>query len=51
VLWEIIFLVILQVAITKRMAAVEEMARKDVLCSDKTRTLTLNKLSAINDFN
>lgn len=34
-----------QGAITKRMTAVEEMASMDVLCSDKTGTLTLNKLS------
>jgi H+-transporting ATPase len=45
------FLVILQVAITKRMTAKEKMARKDVLCSDKTGSLTLNKLSVIIDFN
>lgn len=32
-------------AITKRMTAIEEMAGMDVLCSDKTGTLTLNKLS------
>ncbi|KAG4128424.1 hypothetical protein ERO13_D09G020100v2 [Gossypium hirsutum] len=35
----------LQGAITKRMTAIEEMAAMDVLCSDKTGTLTLNKLS------
>ncbi|KAL4300259.1 hypothetical protein AHAS_Ahas17G0183000 [Arachis hypogaea] len=34
-----------QGAITKRMTAMEEMARMDVLCSDKTGTLTLNKLT------
>ncbi|TKY74642.1 ATPase 5 [Spatholobus suberectus] len=34
-----------QGAITKRMTAIEEMAEMDVLCSDKTGTLTLNKLS------
>ncbi|XP_062196094.1 plasma membrane ATPase-like isoform X2 [Phragmites australis] len=34
----------LQGAITKRMTAIEEMAGMDVLCSDKTGTLTLNKL-------
>jgi len=34
-----------QGAITKRMTAIEEMAGIDVLCSDKTGTLTLNKLS------
>uniref|UniRef100_A0A0D9X5Q5 Plasma membrane ATPase n=1 Tax=Leersia perrieri TaxID=77586 RepID=A0A0D9X5Q5_9ORYZ len=34
-----------QGAITKRMTAIEEMAAMDVLCSDKTGTLTLNKLS------
>ncbi|GFP84200.1 plasma membrane ATPase 1, partial [Phtheirospermum japonicum] len=33
-----------QGAITKRMTAIEEMAVMDVLCSDKTGTLTLNKL-------
>jgi H+-transporting ATPase len=32
-------------AITKRMTAIEEMAGMDVLCSDKTSTLTLNKLT------
>ncbi|XVE83825.1 hypothetical protein DITRI_Ditri16bG0118500 [Diplodiscus trichospermus] len=35
-----------QGAITKRMIAIEEMAGMDVLCIDKTGTLTLNKLSA-----
>nr|XP_017231519.1 PREDICTED: plasma membrane ATPase-like isoform X2 [Daucus carota subsp. sativus] len=35
----------LQGAITKRMTAIEEMAAMDVLCSDKTGTLTLNKLT------
>nr|GMC61122.1 plasma membrane ATPase 4 [Ipomoea batatas] len=34
-----------QGAITKRMTAIDEMAGMDVLCSDKTGTLTLNKLS------
>ncbi|KAL5064948.1 hypothetical protein RYX36_026685 [Vicia faba] len=34
-----------QGAITKRMTAIEEMAGMDVLCSDYTGTLTLNKLS------
>ncbi|XP_059072716.1 plasma membrane ATPase isoform X2 [Cryptomeria japonica] len=34
-----------QGAITKRMTAIEEMAAMNVLCSDKTGTLTLNKLS------
>ncbi|KAJ7525554.1 hypothetical protein O6H91_17G056500 [Diphasiastrum complanatum] len=33
-----------QGAITKRMTAIEELAGMDVLCSDKTGTLTLNKL-------
>ncbi|KAL6183717.1 hypothetical protein ACLB2K_045128 [Fragaria x ananassa] len=33
-----------QGAITKRMTDIEEMAGMDVLCSDKTGTLTLNKL-------
>ncbi|GJU45529.1 zf-CCHC domain-containing protein [Tanacetum coccineum] len=33
-------------AIRKRMPAIEEMARMDVLCSDKMDTLILNKLSA-----
>ena len=37
--------IIFQGAITKRMTAIEEMAGMDVLCSDKTGTLTLNKLS------
>jgi len=32
-------------AIVARMSAVEEMAGMDILCSDKTGTLTLNKLS------
>ncbi|GLT85389.1 hypothetical protein SLE2022_035800 [Rubroshorea leprosula] len=32
-------------AITKRMTAIEEMAWMDVVCSDKTGTLTLNKLT------
>jgi P-type E1-E2 ATPase len=36
---------ILKGAITKRMTAIEEMAGMDVLCSDKTGTLTLNRLS------
>ncbi|CAN1328154.1 ATPase 8, plasma membrane-type [Linum perenne] len=34
-----------QGAITKRMTAIEEMAGMDILCSDKTGTLTLNKLT------
>ncbi|GAA0185926.1 primary active transporter [Lithospermum erythrorhizon] len=34
-----------QGAITKRMTAIEQMVGMDVLCSDKTGTLTLNKLS------
>ncbi|KAI8032658.1 ATPase 6, plasma membrane-type [Camellia lanceoleosa] len=34
-----------QGAIMKRMTAIEEMARMDVLRSDKTRTLTLNRLT------
>ncbi|KAL8467773.1 hypothetical protein ACS0TY_031131 [Phlomoides rotata] len=34
-----------QGAITKRMTAIEELAGMNVLCSDKTGTLTLNKLS------
>ncbi|KAF6170310.1 hypothetical protein GIB67_043000, partial [Kingdonia uniflora] len=34
-----------QGAITKRMTAIEEMAGIDVLCSDKTGTLNLNKLT------
>ncbi|MFS7987373.1 putative P-type H(+)-exporting transporter [Helianthus anomalus] len=34
-----------QPAITKRMTAVEEMAGMDVICSSKTGTLTLNKLT------
>ncbi|GMH21449.1 hypothetical protein Nepgr_023291 [Nepenthes gracilis] len=34
-----------QGAITKRMTAIEEMAGMDVLCSDKTGTLTLNNLT------
>ncbi|XWS20508.1 hypothetical protein CRYUN_Cryun31cG0107500 [Craigia yunnanensis] len=34
-----------QGAITKRMTAIEEMAGMNVLCSDKTGTLTLNKLT------
>lgn len=35
----------MQGAITKRMTAIEEMAGMDVLCSDKTGTLTLNNLA------
>lgn len=35
----------MQGAITKRMTAIEEMAAMNILCSDKTGTLTLNKLS------
>lgn len=38
-------ILIIQGAITKRMTAIEEMAGMDVLCSDKTGTLTLNKLT------
>jgi H+-transporting ATPase len=38
-------IIFLQGAITKRMTAIEEMAGMDVLCSDKTGTLTLNKLT------
>ncbi|CAH8252607.1 unnamed protein product [Arabidopsis lyrata] len=34
-----------QGAITKRMTAIEEMAGMDVLCCDKTGTLTLNSLT------
>jgi H+-transporting ATPase len=34
-----------QGAITKRMTTIEEMAGMNVLCSDKTGTLTLNKLT------
>ncbi|XP_078165058.1 ATPase 10, plasma membrane-type isoform X2 [Carex rostrata] len=34
-----------QGAITKRMTAIEELAGMDVLCSDKTGTLTLNHLT------
>ncbi|KAL3625708.1 Plasma membrane ATPase 2 [Castilleja foliolosa] len=34
-----------QGAITKRMTAIEEMAVMDVLCSDKTGTFTLKKLT------
>nr|XP_017229145.1 PREDICTED: plasma membrane ATPase 2-like [Daucus carota subsp. sativus] len=34
-----------QGAITKRMTAIEEMAGMDFLCSDKTGTLNLNKLT------
>lgn len=39
------WILFLQGAITKRMTAIEEMAGMDVLCSDKTGTLTLNKLT------
>uniref|UniRef100_J3L014 Cation-transporting P-type ATPase N-terminal domain-containing protein n=1 Tax=Oryza brachyantha TaxID=4533 RepID=J3L014_ORYBR len=39
-----------QGAITKRMTAIEEMAAMTVLCSDKTGTLTLNKLGVDKDF-
>jgi P-type E1-E2 ATPase len=41
----VFFFFFLQGAITKRMTAIEEMAGMDVLCSDKTGTLTLNKLT------
>jgi H+-transporting ATPase len=34
----------MQGAITKHMTTIEEMVGMDVLCSDKTRTFTLNKL-------
>uniref|UniRef100_A0A7I4EHS2 Plasma membrane ATPase n=1 Tax=Physcomitrium patens TaxID=3218 RepID=A0A7I4EHS2_PHYPA len=34
-----------QGAITKRITAIEEMAGMDILCSDKTGTLTLNRLT------
>lgn len=34
-----------QGAIVKRMTAIEEMAGMDILCSDKTGTLTLNHLT------
>lgn len=34
-----------QGAITKRITAIEELAGMDILCSDKTGTLTLNKLT------
>ncbi|KAI8551365.1 hypothetical protein RHMOL_Rhmol06G0180500 [Rhododendron molle] len=36
--------------ITKRMTAIEEMAGMDVLCSDKTGTLTLNRLTVDRNF-
>jgi H+-transporting ATPase len=36
-------------AIVARMSAVEEMAGMDVLCSDKTGTLTLNQLTVDKD--
>uniref|UniRef100_J3LDI7 Plasma membrane ATPase n=1 Tax=Oryza brachyantha TaxID=4533 RepID=J3LDI7_ORYBR len=39
-----------QGAITKRMTAIEEMAAMTALCSDKTGTLTLNKLGVDKDF-
>ncbi|KAJ4731854.1 Plasma membrane ATPase [Rhynchospora pubera] len=35
----------LQGAITKRMTAIEKLAGMDVLCTDKTGTLTLNRLT------
>ncbi|RMZ54903.1 hypothetical protein APUTEX25_000420 [Auxenochlorella protothecoides] len=40
-------------AIVSRMSAVEEMAGMDILCSDKTGTLTLNKLTVdhVNTYN
>ncbi|KAL6320023.1 hypothetical protein AAG906_003120 [Vitis piasezkii] len=40
----ILFLCLLLCTITRRMTTIEEMEGTDVLCSDKTRTLTLNKL-------
>ncbi|KAH9713946.1 ATPase 10 plasma membrane-type [Citrus sinensis] len=40
-----LILLIFQGAITKRMTAIEEMARMDVLCSVKTAALTLNRLT------
>ncbi|PKA65844.1 Plasma membrane ATPase [Apostasia shenzhenica] len=39
-----------QGAIMKRKTAIEEMAGMNVLCSDKTGTLTLNKLSIDKNF-
>lgn len=39
------FIIVAKGAITKRMTAIEEMAGMDVLCSDKTGTLTLNRLT------
>ncbi|CAN1841870.1 Plasma membrane ATPase 2 (Fragment) [Linum perenne] len=39
------FVYVIQGAIIKRMTAIEEMAGMNVLCSDKTETLTLNQLT------
>ncbi|KAF7141287.1 hypothetical protein RHSIM_Rhsim06G0128400 [Rhododendron simsii] len=49
-LFPIIFFLFLKGAITKRMTAIEEMAGMDVLCSDKTGTLTLNRLTVDRNF-
>ncbi|KAF7140597.1 hypothetical protein RHSIM_Rhsim06G0126700 [Rhododendron simsii] len=49
-LFPIIFFLFLKGAITKRMTAIEEMAGMDVLCGDKTGTLTLNRLTVGRNF-
>lgn len=38
-----------QGAITKRITAIEELAGMDILCTDKTGTLTLNRLTVDKD--
>jgi cation transport ATPase len=51
VLWDIIFSGYFAGCYHQKNDYNGKMARKDVLCSDKTGTLTLNKLSVVIDFN